>query len=112
MIHGGELIREARKRAGLTQQDLAEGLGTSQPVIARWESGATSPSVRRVVEAIRACGLDLSVRLVTFDDQHEVLIDRNLRLTPLGRLRQQVDTRAGIEKLLAAAGRPNDHLRS
>lgn len=107
-MHGGELVREARKRAGLTQQDLAERLKTTQPVIARWESGRTSPAFRRVVEAIRACGLDLSVRVVTYDDQHEVLIDRNLRETPPDRLRRQVEGQAGIEKLLAAVGRRND----
>lgn len=107
-MHGGELIKEARKRAGLTQAALAERLGTTQPVVARWESERTSPSFRRVVEVIRACGLDLGVRIVTPDDQHALLIEDRLRLAPQERLRQQMEGQAGIEKLLAAVRRPSD----
>ncbi len=33
----GQRVTEARERAGLTQQQLAEKLGTSQRAIARWE---------------------------------------------------------------------------
>ena len=110
MIQGGELVREARKRAALTQEELAERLATTQPVIARWESGKTSPSFRRVVEAIRACGLDLGVRIVTPDDQHALLIDWNLRHPPGERLRQQMEGQAGIERLVAAVRRQNDDL--
>jgi transcriptional regulator with XRE-family HTH domain len=109
-MHGGELIREARKRAGLTQEDLADRLATTQPAIARWENGRTSPSFRRVVEAIRACGLDLSVRIATYDDQHELLIEDNLRRRPEERLRQQMEGQAGIRKLLAAVGRHGDDI--
>ena len=48
-----EVIR-ARTAAGLSQQELAERLDTTQSVIARLESGTHAPSVstlRRVAEA-------------------------------------------------------------
>lgn len=106
-MYGGELVKEARKRAGLTQAELAERLATTQAQIARWEAGKTSPSFRRVVEAIRACGLDLSVRLATFDDQHELLIDHNLRRTPAERLRRHMEGQAGIDRLLETVRRQN-----
>ncbi|MBI4171696.1 MAG: helix-turn-helix transcriptional regulator, partial [Actinobacteria bacterium] len=32
-------IRNARRRAGLTQAQLAEHAGTSQPAVARYENG-------------------------------------------------------------------------
>jgi transcriptional regulator with XRE-family HTH domain len=35
----------ARVKAGLTQKELAEKVGTKQPSIARLESGATPPSI-------------------------------------------------------------------
>lgn len=101
-MHGGELIREARKRAGLSQRQLAEFLLTTQPVIARWESGRTSPSFRRVVEAIRACGLDLDARVVTADDQHRVLIADTLRRTPLERMDHLAQAQASVARLAAA----------
>ena len=40
------MIREARLRAGLTQQELAERSGRKRGVIARWEQGAVAPSAR------------------------------------------------------------------
>ena len=39
---GADLIREARKRAGLTQRELAERAATTQSSVARWESGSTA----------------------------------------------------------------------
>lgn len=107
-MHGGELIREARKRAGLTQHELAQRLGTTQPVIARWESGRTGVAFRRVVEAIRACGLDLGVRIVTADDQHALLIEDNLRRTPVERLDRLAESQAGIAELVASVRARND----
>lgn len=63
-MHGGHLIREARRRAGLTQAELADRISTAQPNVARWESADMSPSVDVLTRVIQACGLDLLVRLV------------------------------------------------
>ncbi len=38
----------ARHRAGLTQAELAARMGTTQPVIARLESGRTLPSMKTI----------------------------------------------------------------
>ena len=66
--YGGDLIREARRRAGLTQADLAGRAGTAQPAIARWESGRTAVSLDDVRRLVRLCGFDLEVMLVPRDD--------------------------------------------
>jgi transcriptional regulator with XRE-family HTH domain len=65
---GGDLIREARRRAGLTQAELAESAGTSQSGIARWESGRTAVSLDDVIRLVRLCGFDLEVMLLPRDD--------------------------------------------
>lgn len=67
-MDGGELIKEARRRAGLTQQELSERMGTTQSVIARWESGRRSPTFLTAERAMRACGLALHPRLVPLDE--------------------------------------------
>jgi transcriptional regulator with XRE-family HTH domain len=61
-VDGSELVREARKRAGLTQAELAARVGTTQSAIARLERG-TSLTLERVIRLVRACGYDLQVRL-------------------------------------------------
>lgn len=68
MILGGDLVREARRRADLTQRELAERAGTTQSAIARLESGRTSPSFLQVQELLRACGFRLLVQLDPYDD--------------------------------------------
>ncbi len=81
-MKGGQLIREARKRAGLPQVELARRAGTTQSAIARWEANEVSPSVEKLVELLRACGLDLDVALVPYDDHDWTLAQGSLRLTP------------------------------
>lgn len=49
-------IREARERAGLTQEELAKTSGVARPNIAAYESGARRPSaamLRRLLEAAK-----------------------------------------------------------
>ena len=81
----GDLIKEARLRAGLTQTELGARLGKSQSVIARWERDDVSPSLEAVREVVRACGLDLTFFMSTFDASNVTIIDQHLRMTPAER---------------------------
>jgi len=88
-VRGGDLIREARRPAGLSQRELAGRLHTTQSVVARWESGATGPSFETVVRAVRACGFELDVHILPVDEGFEhdwSLAQQNLALTPEQRL--------------------------
>ncbi|MGH2702132.1 MAG: helix-turn-helix domain-containing protein [Actinomycetota bacterium] len=85
-MKGGYLIKEARKRAGLSQRQLAERLATSQSVVARWENGSRSPTLETVARALRACGLELGVELLPVDQQDIAMAAQNVRLTPTQRL--------------------------
>jgi transcriptional regulator with XRE-family HTH domain len=77
----GDLIREARLRAGLTQAELGHRLGKPQSVIARWERGDVLPSMETVRDVVRACDLDLTFHLSRFDDSNATIIDQHLRMT-------------------------------
>jgi transcriptional regulator with XRE-family HTH domain len=86
-MKGGELIRSARKRAGISQTELATRLGTKQPVIARWESLTRSPSFENVDRAVKACGLDVHHSIEERDLQEESLLAQWLQMTPKERLK-------------------------
>lgn len=58
-----ELIA-ARTRAGLTQAEVAERMGTGQSTVARLESGKGTPSLRSVQRYAQAVGYRAVVRLV------------------------------------------------
>jgi transcriptional regulator with XRE-family HTH domain len=84
---GGELVREARRRAGLTQRELAERAGTTQSAIARLESGRTSPSFEQVERLLKLCGFSMIVSLATYDDSHLVQAKAKLRRSVEQRVR-------------------------
>ena len=78
----GDLIKEARLRAGLTQTELGARLKKAQSVIARWERDDVSPSLETVRDVVRACGLELTFFMSKFDDSNATIIDQHLRMTP------------------------------
>ena len=55
-----ELIR-ARMQAGLTQQEVAQRMGTTQSVIARMESGKPMPSLRSLKKYAQATGNKIKI---------------------------------------------------
>ena len=52
---------EARTRADLTQEQVAEAMGTKQEAIARLESGRRMPSTRTLERFARATGTELRI---------------------------------------------------
>ena len=56
----GALI-EARSKADMTQEQVAEAMGTTQTVIARLESGRTMPSTRTLERFAKATGTRLRI---------------------------------------------------
>lgn len=96
------VIREARKRAGLTQAELAARAGTTQSAIARWESGAVSPSVESLDQLVRACGFVVISHLEPLDDHDWSLVLENLRRTPSERLDKVVTAARFIREGRAA----------
>ena len=80
------LVREARKRAGLTQTELAQRAGVPQSTVGRIESGARVPSTELVERLIRAAGFELRVGLGEPDPDTDSLFERTLRRTPRQRL--------------------------
>lgn len=57
-----ELI-QARLNSGLTQGEIAGRMGTTQPVIARLESGNMLPTIKTLCKYAHATGMHLHVRL-------------------------------------------------
>jgi transcriptional regulator with XRE-family HTH domain len=84
-----QLLIEARQRAGLSQRALARRARTAQSVIARIESGASSPSWHTLERLLRGAGFTLSAALLPRLRGSSHMLDdvpRILRLTPEERL--------------------------
>jgi transcriptional regulator with XRE-family HTH domain len=103
-VDAGTLLRRARTLAGITQRELAQRARTSQSVIARVESGQTSPSVVTLDRLLAAAGFELRRELSLKPVVRSHMLDdcaRILRLSPEERLREV----GNVSRFLAAARR-------
>jgi uncharacterized protein len=57
------ILRRARRRAGLTQVELAAKAGVTQSVISAYESGRRQPSLPTLEALVEAAGFDLTIGL-------------------------------------------------
>ena len=86
--HAAHLLADARRRAGLSQRQLARTARTAQSVVARIELGETSPSWATLSRLLAAAGFTLTGALKRrrADPQELDDVARILRLTPEQRL--------------------------
>lgn len=68
------LVRELRKRLGLTQEKFAARLGVTFPTINRWENGRVTPSpmaVQHLRDFVREMGKDGEDLLKRYFPEHK-----------------------------------------
>jgi chemotaxis signal transduction protein/DNA-binding XRE family transcriptional regulator len=78
------LLSEARRRAGISQRELARRAGTSQAAVARIERGRQSPSAATLRRLVAACGVDLEVTIPPADEAPRAPLDGRLVLCDIG----------------------------
>jgi transcriptional regulator with XRE-family HTH domain len=67
------LLATVRREVGLTQAELARRAKTSQAMVARYETGAASPTVRTLARLLRAAGRELALAGTAATDQPTIL---------------------------------------
>jgi transcriptional regulator with XRE-family HTH domain len=60
-VDAGAALSAARKRAGLSQAELASRAGTSQATVSAYENGSKQPSVPTFTRLLAALGMRLAV---------------------------------------------------
>ncbi len=100
------MLRSARRRAGMTQRQLADRAGVPQATVGRIEAGQITPRVDTLENLLRATGQELSI-----EPRPGIGIDRSqirelLRLTPRQRLELAGHDAAGMGRLMARGVRP------
>lgn len=63
----GQILEEARKKAHLTQSELAERIGADKSYISRIEKGKTEPKVSTFYRIVNALGLTVELNQVAKD---------------------------------------------
>ena len=99
------LLSTARRRAGLTQRELARRAGVPHSTVARIELGRLSPRTDTLEALLRATGHALAVETALGEGVDRSQIRALLTLTPLERTRLAADDAANFDAL-AVARRP------
>lgn len=114
-----QAVHEARRRARLSQRELAARARTTQSVVARIENGTTSPTVHTIARLITAAGFDIDIDIIpraTADplieafkrDIDSTLLKQNLTKSPDERLRAL----EALQRLAAEAHQAGTRARS
>jgi transcriptional regulator with XRE-family HTH domain len=88
----GQLLRDARRRHGVTQEQLAARARTSQAAISRIERDLVSPSVSTLATLLDLLGEELELAATPIDYGHDrTLIRRNLEMSVSERINHGTD---------------------
>jgi transcriptional regulator with XRE-family HTH domain len=71
----------------------------TQPTVARIERGEIEPSLDRLLQLVRACGLDLDIRVTDLDEDAWTMVERGAQASPderLDRLLQGLSLRGDV----------------
>ena len=102
-MDAGWTLREARRRAGLTQRALALKAGIPQPTIARIESHAVVPRVDTLDRLLSACGFALETYRRPGAGIDRTGIRELRRVRPVDRLRLAAQDARNLDRLIEQA---------
>jgi transcriptional regulator with XRE-family HTH domain len=110
----GQILRDARRGASVTQRQLAIRTGIAAPSISRIENGRESPSFERFAACMQALGYEPTVELhaLVGSRADPVHLAAETRLTPAQRLEGLFEWMRFGDRLARAPVRPLSSGRS
>jgi transcriptional regulator with XRE-family HTH domain len=102
-VAASTLLRAARRRADVTQAQLAARAGLSQAEVARLERAGSNPTAATLERLLRATGHRLELRRL--DAVDETQVRERLELTPAERLAAFEASQRNLSSLTRAARR-------
>lgn len=104
----GQVLRDARRRAGVSQRQLAIRTGIAAPSLSRIENGHESPSYERFAACLEALGFEPNVELHELGGSQAdpVHLVAEARLTPSQRLESLFEWMRFSDRLARAQLRP------
>ncbi|HLH75092.1 MAG TPA: helix-turn-helix domain-containing protein [Chloroflexota bacterium] len=103
-------LREARRKANLTQAEVAERMGTTQPAVARLENDLEGrTTLHRYIDYALACGaLPLNIVLEPFESVRQFAIDQPeaVRTQVCYQAWAEQQSIANVQNVAASVGQP------
>lgn len=76
----GEKLKEARKQAGLSQEQLAEKLGISRSAVAKWETDAGMPGIDNLKILSQLLGVSIDYLVNNGEELYKAIIKEQIDL--------------------------------
>lgn len=96
-----EKIRALRRRAGLSQEELAETVGVSRQAVSKWESAGSVPDLQKVIQLANLFGVSTDYLLkdemepenreAGYDSQNE--LEESLHLVTMEEANEYLNTK-------------------
>jgi transcriptional regulator with XRE-family HTH domain len=104
----GQILRDARRRAGVSQRRLAIRTGIAAPSISRIENGRESPSFERFAICLEALGFEPAIELYELEgsEADPVHLAAEAQQTPSQRLESLFEWMRFGDRLARAQLRP------
>ena len=67
----GQKLKNARQKAGLTQEQIAEAIGVSRQTVSNWENNRSYPDIASVLRLSEAYGVSLDTLLKEAEDMNQ-----------------------------------------
>jgi transcriptional regulator with XRE-family HTH domain len=93
------IVRSCRRRAGMSQRQLAAAAHVPQATVGRIEAGSVSPRADTVARLLEATGHELATEPRLGIGVDRTLIRDRLRLTPSQRIRLAAEESRGMPRL-------------
>ena len=93
------MVREVRRRGGLSQRALARAASVPQATVGRIEAGLVSPRADTLVRLLAAGGYELSVEPRLGEGVDRTLIRDRLKLTPAQRIQLAAEEARAMPQL-------------
>lgn len=98
-MEAARLVKQARRKAGLSQRSLALRAGLPQSTIGRIEAGTTDPRTGTLNKILEACGFELEVERRLGDGVDRTQIREFLALSPKQRLEAATSAARNLARL-------------
>ena len=105
LMDAARVLRQARRRAGLTQRQLAARAGVAQSVVGRIETGAVIPRVDTLDRLLAAAGHGLEPVPRPGQDVDRTGYAEHLGRSPRQRVEEAEHDARGLARLLERTGR-------
>lgn len=102
----GKKLKEARKQAGLSQEQLAEKLGISRSAVAKWETDGGMPDIDNLKILSRLLDVSIDYLVDNGEELNKVIIKEPIDMSQYKGSRKEKKDKAIREKYPAATIHP------